>query len=62
MRVDEARQHVPAGQIEDGSAARGMIAGGWDNGSNMSAFDFDRAPCLRDAMDNVDYSDVIEDE
>ena len=60
MRVDEAGQDISARQIEDGSAARRMIAGGWENGSNMSAFNFDRAPCLCDATDNVDYSNVIE--
>ena len=62
MRVDETRQDISARQIEDGSAARRMIAGGWENGPNMSAFNFDRAPCLCDAMDNVDYSDVIKDQ
>jgi hypothetical protein len=62
MHVDETREHVPARQIEDGGAARGMITGSRENSPYMSAFDFDRAPCVCDTVYNVDYGDVIEDQ
>jgi hypothetical protein len=62
MHVDEARQDVPARQIEDGGAGWDAISGRRENGPDMSAFHFDSAINFRDAVDNVDYSDVIEDQ